>query len=90
MRMNMRVVDVLDEYGLPHIKGFGYLAEAVELYDGNTMKNLYAEIARRHSTSVSAVARSMSMCAAMSVDGNLTPKEIVVRVKERILFDMHE
>ncbi len=86
------VENILDEYKLNSGKGRTYIAEAVELYyPGCALKELYSEIAARHGTTVSAVARCVSLSAASAEAAEtVTPKELIARVKERILFENNE
>ena len=91
--MRKAIESILSKHINKRLKGFGYLLEAVELYNtgGDSLTRIYAEISSRHKTSAANVAR----CVAHAVEnaelaGNTTPKAFIAGIKERIMFENDE
>lgn len=89
---NEKIKKLLDGYGLPHGAGYAYLCDAVELYQtGDSVEQVYREIALRHCKTPSAVAKAVSLCVGSAdSDTDIKPKALIARVKERILFEFDE
>ena len=89
---NENVAKILDGYGLPHCVGYMYLCDAVELYKaGDSVAQVYREIALKHCKTPSAVAKAVSLCVnSANGDCEIKPKALIAEIKERILFEFGE
>ncbi len=68
------------------------MIEAIDLYAPEiSLNDIYSDIAAKHNTTANAVARCISLCVdAADTEYKLTAKELIARVKDRIMFDLNE
>ena len=90
--MRERIKTGLNKY-IKRGKALEYFTDAVELYEsgGDSLKRVYAEVAIKRGVKAGAVERSCSLAVAEAdSDVQMTAKELIALIKERILFEIDE